>query len=344
MKRKFFDTRLAVYAGLEAQLPRVLKYAVMNQSHIFSSGELTQIIQPIRAILKTPMAMLLDRLIATRQLANFAALYVSGKDTSVPELLTAESITLDLKQIPDRQQLASLPMLHDKILINLTGTIQQTPTGGYTATAIDRLQQNIVRGQLVASYWDNDDWPSPYIAEFAIKSYSMILAGMISRYYSLSMPEQLQVAMFLAFYMAQWMTGDNYDSHYPPAFLKCNYLGTRYELEAIIKLCNDKNPEGLTLKDVAELIAENGPEKMRHFDLSALLAIGGNLGGEPLISQFALEYPPYWVYILILSLSGAKTALVYQLNAQRLINEGRSKWLNAVLNDQRIININRGSV
>ena len=340
MKRKFFDTRFAKIAGLDTQLPRVLKYAVANQSYIFSTGELMQMLQPIRTILKTPMAVIVDNLMTGRQLTNFAAFYVPGKDTSIPEILTAGNITLDLNQIPDPRQLASLPLLRDKVLVNITGAVRPTESG-YTVSAVDVLQNRIVRGQLVASYWTNDTWPNTYVAEYAIKSYCMVLSALISRYYNLSMPEQLRVSALLAFFMAQWLTGENYDSSLPPLFLKMNFLGNRAELTEIAKQCTAKNPHGLTMQDLCELIAGIGPDKIATFNISAFTAICGNLGGDLITSSIALEYPPYWIYMLIASLSGAKIPLLYQLNSQRLINEGRSKWLNAVFTDQTILSLSR---
>lgn len=341
MKRKFYDTRFAQYAGLEAQLPRVLKYTVTNQDLIFSSEELVRMILSTRSILKTPMAMLLEHLISSSQLANFAALYVSYNDTSIPELLTAGNITLDLKQVPDPQQLASLPRLRDKVLINLTSHVRRESDGQFTIVNNDEIPKLIVRGQLVASYWDNDDWPSPYVAEFAIKSYSMILSAMISRYYSLSLSEQLRIRAILAFYMAQWMTGEGYDSGHPPLFMKSVNYGTHGEVEAIANMCNEAYPNGLDIDAVADLIVKSGPEKLRNFNTAAFSAICGNLGEDMIISKIGLEYPPYWIYMLVAAMSGTKTPLVYQLNSERLINEGRSKWLNALLVDSKIAHAQR---
>lgn len=334
MKRKFFDTQFAIQAGLDGHMPRVLKYVVENQNYVLSSDELTELIRPIRTILKTPMATMVDRMIEATGLVNFAAYYVPVKDASMPEILTANNITLDLKQVPNASALSSMPKLRNKVLLNLNGLVSQTAGSGANVSDADRLRALLVRGQLVASYWDHDNWPSPSIAEYAIKSYSIILSALISRYYNLSLPEQNKIGAILGFYQAQWYVGNGVLNN--PVYLRLNYLGNRAELEEVAKLCIESYPEGMTLDDACALVAQVGPDKMKQFNRTTLMAIGGNLGDDLIVSQLGLEYPPYWVYMLICSLSGAKTPMVYQLNSQRLIQEGRSAWLNRLMADPSI--------
>ena len=340
MKRKFFDTWFARFAGLEDQQQRVLKYAVENNQQVLSTNELSMLVQPVRTILKTPMAELFDRLLACDQLTNFAAFYTPSKD-SIPELLTANNITLDLKQFSNGHVVQGMPKLHDKILVNITNTIRRDGYGEVSINSIDTFQNLFVRGQLVAGYNDLDDWISPSTQEFVIRSYSMILSSMISRYYNLTVVEQMAVCLHFALYMSQMLTGGNIEETHPPIFYRCTTLAKRPQLEEVADACVTVSKDGLDTGKICGLIAEHGPEKMSKFDQTAMYALCDNLGPDAITSRLALEYPPYWVYLLVLALSGAaKIPLIYQLNAQRLLNEGRSSFLNKLYHE-RVFDLDR---
>lgn len=342
MKRKFLDTGYAQFAGLSGQSTRVLKYIVENPQAILSLPELTAVAQSVRMILKTPMAEFFDRLVSDQGLNNFMAMYLPATATSAPEILTVNAITWDLKQVDSTGILRSMPQARNKIIVNLSSVVKpDRTTGRYSVSSIDTLQNLFTRGQLVASYEDSDGWLSPYLGEFATKTYSMIISSLISRYYNLSIPETLQVMGILALYFTQALDRDNGDPTSPALFNRCTFVGNRSELEAIAKLCSDKSKDGLTLQSTTELIAELGPEKLRTFNLSILYNLANNLGPDALTTQIALEYPPYWIWILMLALSGNKIPVVYQLTAQKLAGEGRSKFLQQLLTDNRIFAVTR---
>ena len=71
-------------------------------------------------------------------------------------------------------------------------------------------------------------------------------------------------------------------------------------------------------------------------------SLTGNLGPDSITSHLALEYPPYWIYILLLALSGNKIPIVYQLNNMRLAQEGRSKFLQQLMTYDALFTVNRG--
>lgn len=341
MKPLFFDTQFATLAGLSTQMPRVLRYAVENKNAVFSAIELAALVQPIRTILKTPTAEFFDRLVAADQLPYFSAINITTKDSSVPELLTSTSITLDLKYAPGAQALSSIPEYKDKCLVNITSVIRPDKvSGGYLINAVDTFQNLIVRSSLCMSYHDRPwDWISASLAEFCAKSYSMILSGIISRYYNLSLTETLKIAGIFALYFTQMLDVDN--KAMPGYFNRCTFIGSRLELQEIAKFCESQSTSGLNLKKVCQLAVEMGPEKMKNFNPASLLALAGNLGPDYITSQIALEYPPYWVFMMLLALSGAKIPLIFQMNQQKLTAEGRTKFLQHLLTCQSLFDVRR---
>lgn len=341
MKRQFFDTGFATYAGLSAQTPRVLRYAVENRDRIIPVEELGSMSRSIRSILKTPMAELFDRIVSTGGLSNFAAIYVSPKETSVPELLTSSSITLDLKQCSDSNIIRGIPELKDKILVNLSGVLRPNRDEGYQVNAVDIFQNLFVRGHLVASYQDADDWLTPYLSEYGVKTYSMILSGLISKFYNLSLTETLKVAGIFALWMSQMLSREQDGLHCPPLFMKATYVGTRGELMELANVIKDMYPDGLNIFNACDCVSKLITERVRNFNVAALGAMTGNLGPDQITSRIALEYPPYWIYMLIMALSGAKLPLIYQLQAQRLVADGRTKFLQQFLTTERLYAVDR---
>lgn len=84
-----------------------------------------------------------------------------------------------------------------------------------------------------------------------------------------------------------------------------------------------------------------GPDRMKAFEPQVFLSICGSLGPDAITGRIALEYPPYWVYCLLLALSGVKTPMIYQLNNSRLSQEGRSRFLSAIMSDEQLFNLRR---
>lgn len=342
MKRKFYDTRFSKTAGIGTQFPQIIKFMIENRRCIMTTQELITIIQPVRTILKSPMTEFFNNLVLADKLPNFAAINLRNINSSIPQILTASNITMDLKQC-NSTLLTSLPEIENKIIINITETIRVDRVNGtISLAAVDNFQNLFCRGALVGSYYDADEknsmWLTPSLTEFTLKSYSMILSALISRYYNLSLPEQYKIGAVLAYAMAQRLS---VDPNNPTIFYRATWLGSVADLTDVAKLCEEhvKNGE-LDLEQMVELIKEVAPDRMKNFNLLAFVQICGNLGPDLQSSYIALEYAPYWVYLIILALSGAKIPLVYQLTNQRLINEGRSTYINALLRCENIFGDN----
>lgn len=343
MKMRFLNTQFATHTGISGQMPSVLKYSVENRNSILSIAELISLVQPMRTILKTPMSSCFDRIATSGALSNFAAFCILNKNSSIPEILTASSITLDLKEYGSASSVSSIPELKEKVLVNITSLVKPNKVdGGYVVNAIDLFQGIFVRGQLCLSYADSADiWLAPYLAEYTIKSYSMILSGLISRYFNLSLSETLKVAGVFALFFSQLISGDKDNLAMPALFNRCTFVGNRKELEDLAKECEPWSKNGLTLDATCEAIATIINDRMKTFNMGALLALAGNLGPDIITSQIALEYPPYWVYQVVLALSGAKVPLIYQMNSQKLTAEGRSKYLTALMASDYILSRTR---
>lgn len=332
MKRKFFDTEFVKYTGMDINVDRMLKYVVMNQGTVYDSDDLTALAQQIRTILKTPMSELFDRVVARGALANFAAINVSAKDTSIPELLTMPNITVDLGHLPvSTAPLASIPKLNNKILINLTGVTKSTPySNELTVTNVDILQNLIVRGQLVAGFHDDkSDWivSNTNMLLFVLKSYSMILATDIARYYNLDLDAMQRIATILTLYM-DYACGSPVGR--PSTMSRWDWCSDMSIRHMIVDSCSEyvDGNGNFTLSGACSSLANLISNRMEKFSLDTMLAFSGRLGPDVITSRIALEYPPYWVYLLILALNGNKIPLAYKLARERTILREGTTFLN----------------
>jgi len=343
MKRKFFDIGFIKATGILGQTPRALKYIVENRNCIIPYGNLAEMAQNIRLILKTPMAEFFDRIIDTKGLGNFIPLYLTETGESIPELLAQTLITLDIKQLDTNNITRSLPEVKNRMIVNLSSVIKRDPnTGRFVVNAVDNFLGLFVKNYLAASYEDSDGWLSPYLGEFTVRTYSMILSSLLSRYYNLSIPETMSVMSVFALFQSQLLGDERDDLVFPALFRKCTYIGSMQELQGVAKICEPYSEQGLTLDSLCECIKEVSPERLANFSAHHLLSLAGNLGPDSITTHLAIEYPPYWLYVLLLALSGNKIPIIYQLNGMRLAQEGRSKFLQQLMCYDNLFTVNRG--
>lgn len=151
----------------------------------------------------------------------------------------------------------------------------------------------------------------------------------------------MHVMAILALFMTQMLDGSDGDPMYPTLYNRCTFAGSRNDLTYIAKQCEETSRDGLTLASTCQLIADSGPEKLKNFNIMKLMALAGTLGGDIIVTEIALDYPPYWVYLLALALSGQKIPLIYQLNMQRLMTDGKTKFLQQLLADEKVFNVAR---
>lgn len=338
MKRKFFDTVFAQLGGLESGVARMLKYVVVNQNSVYTHDEIMEMVSQIRSILKTPLNEFFERMVSKGALSNFAAISTpASNDVPIPELLTMSNVSLDLRYLPGSSEvLQSLPNVNGKILLNLTGSVKRDRKSGNIAVSnIEVLQTLFVRGQLVATYHDdNNDWLASNTTAllFVLKSYSMILSTMIARYYNLGIEDHQKVATICALHMDGLCGGTIQRPILINRWDWCPPLATR---RSLVDACGEYAVNGdFNLISMCAAIANLVNTRMNQFNPEIFTGLCGRLGPDLITSRLALEYPPYWVFIVLSCLSGNKVPLVFHLNKDKaLAREGSIFLSNLLLNN-----------
>lgn len=324
IQKSLFETTFVKNAGIRPT-ESLLSFLLKNSSCVISDIEIENLIAAVRHTFRTPMAEMFDRAVAEHALQNFTFIQLD-RVSSIPELLSVNELTVDLKQTELNNAL-NTSNLYNKVVLNTTQMIK-SDARGYTINAIDVLQNAVIRGLLVATYYDSNLWLTPQIQEYLIKSYSIILSNIISRYHNLSSYETVSVANVFAFYMAQRLATGNDDIHAPAIFNRCTFTGNPRDREEAMNICNELAPNGMSLADLARCVAEVGPDRMKSFSAGELSLHCNSLNPDPIVSRIGIEYPPYWAYMLLLSFSATKTMMMSLLSKNRLDTEGKTQFLN----------------
>lgn len=336
MIKYLWDTQFARMADYSSQIKNVVKYLIQNRSIVVPPQVMEPVYQ-LKPYSKTIINELFDRCVNTGYINEFASILpieprgISRQtiNVSVPEILTTTGLVVDFKNNPNGSPLASYFELNNKLLINLAGIVKRNEqTRNLIVSDINELHSMYVRSMLVRSFSVSDGWLTPSLSTFIVKTYALSLASMIGKTENLSFPEQMTVAMIFALYMSQQFARNDDDPNKPRNFYKCTYLGSISDLENIAARASERTTDGLSLQTCCELVAETGPQRLHKFNIGSLYRLGVMLGSslEPVSTRIALEYAPYFTFMVLNVLSGGKGgSLQLRMKENRLIGSAESK-------------------
>ena len=72
------------------------------------------------------------------------------------------------------------------------------------------------------------------------------------------------------------------------------------------------------MKAVIDTIVEFSPARMGNFTLSTFYSMYANLTSNQVMSLLALEFPPYWCFLIVSAISGDKTSIYHTLKTLNL--------------------------
>ena len=347
MNISLYDTEIMYNARVSDSLHRVVEYAVTNRNMAVSVDDFVNMVIATRSILQTPMAEFSLRLIQSNAIRNFAPIYINAKTSGLPETLTSPSIVVDLKQAKSNS-LKSIPEYKDKILLNISSCVKQDrTTGRFMIDNIQELQDKLTMCQLAASYFDMEkDWMPTLGLNFLVKSYSIILANELSRYFQCNVSETSLISCCCAVFMAQRLPSCNgFRSPYVSAN---NTLGASpREIEYVIESAENEFANqlvnGVMIVDhLCKLIRMVVGGRLNAINKEIFLQCCGHFGTDSITSKTALEYPPYWAYLLFKAVSNTKTAMSYQLSKQRLTKNVTTDLVNPILRHKPVYENIRG--
>lgn len=264
---------------------------------------------------------------------NFALLKLPSKSVSLHEAVDMTFLPMDLLQMKavighEDQALALVPELHDKVVINVTDLTKAN--GDFVD--VTRFHQRVVRDFLSRNYATSTTnmWVSTSLVRYVAKVYSMTIGQRLARFFGLSPDVQLFVqTVFCAFFLGQMTT-----SNVTEGFMKSNAkqlgLPQGFDLQQILDMMKDTLGHAIptTLEKVFAVIDGFDHDQLKNKGVSrlnrgVLNAQFASLGAERVLSTIALEYPPYFLYLIMLVLSNERIGLAFYMKNMKIVNEGR---------------------
>lgn len=210
--------------------------------------------------------------------------------------------------------IGSISEFRDKIIVDVTPFYNEKTrmikeTSGFYG--------RIIRNLLCRSYHVNKmGWLTPSLIYLLTKLYATIIATKISRVYNLSFQEQLVVTTILCIYFTNRCYNGN--DVINPLMNRLDFIRTA-DTKGIFEFVREKyHGKTFDLKAVVETIVELGPSRLDKFNISTFFNMNMNITSNQSISLIALEYPPYWAYVIFSALSGDKTGLYFSIKSLHL--------------------------
>jgi len=324
--------RISIYDTLASGQTINAAQIVELAGFVAKNRELKLQVQEARPILNTktfsvtPVSTIFERMLELNKDRLFSYIRIPQGTVAVPEVITYTHITFDSKQFGavsgvGYRLIASMPELADTIITNVTPMLRRT---GELVDA-PRLQGMCIRDLLSRSYYDNPTslWLTASLIQYLCRCYSMSISVAISGVYNLSFFESRMVMTVFAYYFLRMVTTDEMAR----AMLKNTSkfgLGTSVEIGDVLSMVDAVVPPDtdMTLDHACQAVGGLGIDRLKAVNRKLLYTVLRSIGPDLQTSMIALEYPPYFTYLVLLALSGQKIGLLYRLKQGGLEKDG----------------------
>lgn len=303
-------TTLGKATALQQQAERALPFLISYKDMVLVSELDIQALAKMRTFSNTVLNELAVLAGNEGKYSSINFLNFNGFTSSIPEILTVNDITIDGMTVQ------GAPAFLQRAWVNLTPILgkKKVMSDPIYVTDIPRLQQLVIRALLSMSYNDSDRWLDPGLSTFIIESYSMTIAGQLQIAFNLNFDEVKLVQTIFALFYAQRLSGKDEDlsRNWPILINRCSFLGSQTELVEKLNMISDFCGEDklLSIDKCISILAHNGPSRMARFDSRGLYQMFSRSNAEAQSMVYALDYPPYWVYLVLKTLSNDKNPIL----------------------------------
>lgn len=333
--KSIYETFTAKLTVNNAQLAEIVNFIMTNTDVRLSMAQSGDLVK-VKPLIPTPISEVFSRAVDLGKDRLFSFINIPKAIVTIPEVITYTHLTYDFKQLePVAKNLYDvihhLPNYSDTILSNVT-TILKSRTNELSDS--QAFQANCVRDLLSRSYYTNTSslWLTPSIIRYLCRCYNMSIGIAVAGLYGLTYQEQSIISTVFAYYFMHQVTSSS-DAE---AFIKSNKLGLPpvAEIDGILnrfkELVGDKYTD-LGLDDVCDNLPKMGFQRMVAFNRKVLYTRTKNLGPDLYTSTMAIEYPPYWAYLVLLSQSGRKIGLYERIKNTSTLHSDVKEYCNDLL-------------
>jgi hypothetical protein len=323
-----FDTLTARTTITKSQLTELVNFIIFNRGYRLGVNEV-KTLTGVRPLTATVIGNIFSRAVELHKETLFSFLRVPKANVKIPEVLTYTHVTYDLKQLNidnDKtlyETISKIPDFANTLCLNVTPMIRDT---GLPIDAL-ALQATFVRDLLSRSYFDNKTtmWLTPSLMRYLCRFYNMSMSSTIGSVYNLSFQEQQAVATVFSLYFLQLIS----DTNTAEIIIKSWKLGlgTTQDIISVLSHLKDllaEKYDAMSLDDVCTGINGLGLGRLGSVNRKFLYTRMRSIGPDIFTSMMALEYPPYWAYLVLLTLSGRKMGLIATFKKNDLQKESVS--------------------
>jgi hypothetical protein len=277
----------------------------------------------------------------------YSLIKIPPKTISLREIVDMSFIPFDVLQMKEvienhPRTLSVFSEIDDKMVINITDITRSNGEFSH----IDQFHYRVVRDFLSRSYYVSSGsmWVSPTFVRYIAKVYNMTIGGEIARRFDLTPPVQFFVQSVFALFFVAKMTNLETAQAFTKAHSKNMGLRDPKELEQIFAFVEDvlkkKAPESLV--EVCNVIDAYGHDQLSgisgpRITIPVLTTMFSSLYNDNHISRIALEYPPYFAFLVILAVSKVRIRLSINMKNFNLLKEGEEVF-NQVVRSSLFLN------
>lgn len=314
--RTIFNTSYGRAAALERDAKYALAYLLKNRRLVLISDQEVRSLAKLRGFQSTPMVDQFGKIAELTDLNTFSFIDVANADSDVPSILTIDEFSINgawLDGTPDafaKSWIVLTPVLLKKKL-NTSGTI--------AVSDVSRCMGYVVRAHYVTKYAERDMFMSPTLAKFVIESYSMASGLRVSRMFNLDAEDAMMVQTAFAYHYAKLLGPEKEQStNEPPTLLhRCGFLGSFADINERITRLHDAaggNFYENGLVSMLDALAKVGPSRMNDkFNAQVFYRLFSIGTVDNKSMALGIDYPPYWVFMLLAYASGSKNGLMNNL-------------------------------
>jgi len=318
-KESIFGLTTSQVTVRDTQLGSIVMFLSANPSVIVPMAESAKI-TGVRQLSQTAIDALFAK--AMRSGSNYDQLFSFVRIPSgqtAPEAITFRHLTMDTKQLAPVYPSVAAATAHqsfaNKIILNVT---QLTRASGDIAD-ISTFQGYVVRDLLSRTYFESDRaWLTPSLAQQVCRIYSMSLAADVAQIFDLDRMEQFSVqAIFCFYYLSKFMPVRDAEA----MFISQNrdfgipHLDTVRDVVGHIKDVMGDRLSSMGLYDACSIVAGIGIPRLSKFEYKTLIMRMRSIGEDVHTSAMALEYPPYYLYLILQVASGRKIGFNHRIRS-----------------------------
>jgi hypothetical protein len=318
-RRNITDTAISSEINILMYLDPCIRFMIEHGSDVvLNDKDVSKIVSDSLRVSNTLNSNIYAKFINdSKVLDSLTCVYL--KDISkIPYILTTPWFIFDVPVLAslDIKGIVGISSIEDyrnKIILDITQYIKKSPNSPIRLTDILAFQSIIIKAVINRSYYNFEDiWLTSFILFYLAKIYGSVLSSKIARLYNLNIQEQLTITVLFMTYMINKCSSDKQPSDM--LLSRDSAIKKTIDLPGLIELLLGKcKNNDLTINHVIEAIRESGPNRMSDFSYKILVHLCLSLTNDHLISLTAIEYPPYFLSILLDAISGIKTALYHDI-------------------------------